>query len=248
MPQLLSKGGMFCEHFKTWRCNSTSGDLCLHLGSVGVTVESATGVELSPIDKNVWNTSVTALSFSVKVHFHLICSRLSICILIPVAQCLTEKPPQKVCLGAYSVRCWGWKWILSLWGACRKRPLSCELLVCDCGLVKPAVLNVPMWCLWNRLQNVLGNCSSSTLLCQLQKHQGSWRTEMTKSCSILIKKRYFVLWAKRGVLLHCIWSFSMYFYSTQKCLVIQCLCSDGFSKNTLRCSLYPWPGQTCFLW
>lgn len=67
MPQLLLKSAMFCEHFKSWRCNRTTGDLCLHLGSVGVNVESAAGVELSPTYKSVWNTSVSALSFSVQV-------------------------------------------------------------------------------------------------------------------------------------------------------------------------------------
>lgn len=124
-----------------------------------------------------------------------------------------------VCLGAYSLGLWVWKWILYLRGACRKPPLFSETpSVCEYGLVNLAVINVPMWCLWNRLQNVLGDCSSSTLHCQLQKHQGSWKTEMTKNCSIQIKKRYFLLWAKRGLLLHCVsligrWSFFIYFYT-----------------------------------
>lgn len=123
-----------------------------------------------------------------------------------------------VSLGAYSIRLWACRWIPELRGACRKHPLFPEPPGCECGPLNPAGINVPMWCLWNRLQNVLGNCSSSTLLCQLRKHQGSWKTEMTKNCSIQIRKRYFLLWAKRGLLLHCIslighWSFLIYFLS-----------------------------------
>lgn len=47
-------------------------DLCLHLGRVDSNVQSATGMELSPIYKKAWNTSVPELIFIVKLHFLLI--------------------------------------------------------------------------------------------------------------------------------------------------------------------------------
>lgn len=85
-----------------------------------------------------------------------------------------------------------------------------------------AVINMPIWCLWNRLQNVLENCLFSIHHCQLQKHQGSWETEMTKNYSIQIKKRYFLLWVNKGLLLCWIslieaWPFFIYFL-LQGCL------------------------------
>lgn len=50
--------------------NIAISDLCLHLGSVEFNVESAAGMELSPVHKKAWNTfSVPELNFSVKVHF-----------------------------------------------------------------------------------------------------------------------------------------------------------------------------------
>lgn len=85
-----------------------------------------------------------------------------------------------------------------------------------------AVTNMPIWCLWNRLQNVLENCLSFILHCQLRKHRGSWETEMTKNYSIQIKKRYFLLSVNKGLLLHWIsliepWSVFIYFLLLSLC-------------------------------
>lgn len=90
------------------------------------------------------------------------------------AVCWTAASCQESLFGVLLHQVLSWEWILVLWGAGRTCP------------VFPEPPRVWAWACWacstncarvvslNRLQNVLGNCSSSTLLCQLRKHRGSF--------------------------------------------------------------------------